>query len=242
MRHVGSHVTRRRRAGREAGTRQAQRSLDPVQAEGSPVVAVGVPGQQIPAVRGVDQPVRLDVAGGDAAAAFVAQPQLPLVPAGGRDRGQQFGVHGAGRGSGERERGGMEGGDLVPEPGRQHRLELGQRPERGLLQPGHAAGRRGMQADRHRHRLLIVQQQRRQGSAAGAEPVTARRARYRVHRIPQVAQPVDVTPHGPQPDAEPPASSAPRQSRRDCRRDSRRSRRAEVSSMRSMMPFIGARS
>ena len=177
LRHVGGHVIRRRRAWREAGAGQAQRPLDPVQAEGPPVAAAGVPGQQIPAVRGVHQPVRLDVAGGDAAAALVAQPQLPLVPAGRRDRGQKFGVHGAGRGSGERERGGVKGRDLVPEPGRQHRLELGQRPERGLLQPGHAAGRRGMQADRHRDRLLVVQQQRRQGSAAGAEPVTARRAR-----------------------------------------------------------------
>ena len=39
-----------------------------------------------------------------------------------------------------------------------------------------------MQADRHRHRLLIVQQQWQQGRA-DAEPVTARRARCRVHRI-----------------------------------------------------------
>src|SRR5262249_7471805 len=59
-----------------------------------------------------------------------------------------------------------------------------------------------VQADRHRHRLLVVQQQRRQGGA-GAEPVTARQAGCRVDGVAEVAQPVDVAAHGPQADAEP---------------------------------------
>jgi hypothetical protein len=59
-----------------------------------------------------------------------------------------------------------------------------------------------VQADGHGHRLLIVQQQRRQGGT-DAEPVTAHGPRRRVHRVAQVTQPADVAAHGPQADAEP---------------------------------------
>src|SRR6516162_4284062 len=59
-----------------------------------------------------------------------------------------------------------------------------------------------MQAYRHRHRLLVVQQQRRQ-RGPDPEPVAARGARRGVHRVAQVAQPVDVAAQGPQADAEP---------------------------------------
>jgi pimeloyl-ACP methyl ester carboxylesterase len=46
----------------------------------------------------------------------------------------------------------VEGADPVPQPGRQHPPQLGQRPQRSLLQPRHAAGRGHVQADRHGHR------------------------------------------------------------------------------------------
>ena len=59
-----------------------------------------------------------------------------------------------------------------------------------------------MQADRYRHRLVVIEQQRRQGGA-DTEPVAARDARRRVHRVAQVSQPVDVPAHRPQADAEP---------------------------------------
>ncbi len=58
-----------------------------------------------------------------------------------------------------------------------------------------------MQADRHRHCLLVVQQQRRQGGA-DAEPVAASGAGYCVHRVAQVPEPVDIPTHGAQADAE----------------------------------------
>ena len=76
-------------------------------------------------------------------------------------------------------------------------LQLGQRPQRRLLQPGHAPGRGRVQAHRHRHRLLVIQQQRRQ-RGTDPEPVTARRARRGVHRIAQVAQPARQARPGPQ--------------------------------------------
>jgi anti-sigma factor ChrR (cupin superfamily) len=59
-----------------------------------------------------------------------------------------------------------------------------------------------VQADRHGHRLLVVQQQWRQ-AGAHAEPVAARDARRRVHRVTQVPQSADVPAHGTQADAEP---------------------------------------
>jgi epoxide hydrolase len=74
--------------------------------------------------------------------------------------------------------------------------------QRGLGQPGQAAGRGHVQADRHRHRFLIVEQQRQQGRAH-AQPVATRRARCGVHRVAEIPQPVDVPAHRAQPDAEP---------------------------------------
>jgi hypothetical protein len=59
-----------------------------------------------------------------------------------------------------------------------------------------------VQADRHGHRFLVVQQQRRQGRAH-AQPVATGGARHRVHRAAEVTQPVDVPAHGAQADAEP---------------------------------------
>ena len=155
MRYVGGHVIRGQLARGETSPGRAQRTLDPVDPERPPVAAIDVPGQEVPAARGVHQAIRLDVASADASSPGVLQAQPTLIPAGRRDRGQPLGVHLVRPGTrpGQRDRGGVEGGDPVPEPGRQRLLELGQRTKRALFQPGHAAGRSRVHADRHRHRL-----------------------------------------------------------------------------------------
>ena len=75
--------------------------------------------------------------------------------------------------------------------GRQDLLDLGQRAQRGLLDPGHRAARRRAQADRHRHRLVVLEQQRRQ-VRAGLEPVATDGAAIRVDRVAEAAQALDV--------------------------------------------------
>ena len=51
--------------------------------------------------------------------------------------------------------------DPVAEAGRQDLLQLGQRPQRRLLDAGHGPVGGGAQADRHGHGLVVVEQQRR---------------------------------------------------------------------------------
>ena len=83
----------------------------------------------------------------------------------------------------------------MPQPGRQHLLQLGQRPRRRLLEARHPAGR-GPQSHRHGEGLVVVQQQRRQ-RRAGPQPVAAADAGDRLDRIAEAAQPVDVAAHRP---------------------------------------------
>ena len=95
----------------------------------------------------------------------------------------------------------LERRDLASEPRRQHLLQLGQRPQRRLLDPGHRALRRRPQPDRDRHRLVVVEQQRRH-RGTGLEPVAADRAARRVDRVAEVAQALDVVAHGARADLE----------------------------------------
>ena len=88
----------------------------------------------------------------------------------------------------------------MTQPGRQDLLELGQRADRRLLDPGHAAGRGRAQSDRDCHRLLVVQQQRRQ-RGSGPEPI-AGHPWYGVDRVAEVAQLLDVPADRADPDAE----------------------------------------
>jgi hypothetical protein len=126
----------------------------------------------------------------------------PLVLADGRrDHGQGVGVDGrplAGHGVG----GGPDGVGAVAQPGGQQLAQLGQRAQRGLLDPGHGAPGGGVQADRDRDRLLVVQQQRRQGRA-GAQAVAAGRPGGRADLVAQGAQPLDVVADGPGGHAQP---------------------------------------
>ena len=96
----------------------------------------------------------------------------------------------------------LQRADPVAQPGRQHLLELGQRAHRGLLDPGDRAAGGRAQPDRDRDGLLVVEQQRRQGRA-GAEPVAAGDAGGGVHRVAEVAQPVDVAADGARGDPQP---------------------------------------
>ena len=91
------------------------------------------------------------------------------------------------------------GVDLTAEPVGQDRLQLGQRAGTGLLDAGDP-GRRG-EADGDGHRLLVVEQQRRQ-LGADAEPVVPVPAAYGIDRIVESAQPLDVVAYRPRSDAE----------------------------------------
>jgi len=90
----------------------------------------------------------------------------------------------------------------VAQPRGKHLLQLGQGPHRGLLDPGDRAVRGGPQSDRDRHRLLVVEQQRRQGTP-GAEAIAAGHTGARLDRIAERAQPGHVVPDGPGGDVEP---------------------------------------
>jgi hypothetical protein len=193
-------LIRRERARCEPRTRGCPRfhAVDP---ERAPVGPVQVPGHQVPATPVVDQAVRLHrPAAGGPGMRSVAEPEPLVVPARGRDHGQHLGVdlRAAGRYG---QRVGAERGDPVAQPGRKNLLKLGQRADRGLLDSGDRAARGGTQSDRHRHRLVVVEQQRRQ-DAAGAQPVPAGHAGPGVDRITEAAQPVHVIADGTGGDAE----------------------------------------
>jgi hypothetical protein len=125
---------------------------------------------------------------------LVVEPEPFMIPARARDQRQQVRIHFR---AARRHRHGVrpEGADPVTQPRREHLLQLGQRPDRGLLDPGDRTARGGPQPDRDGHGLLVVEQQRRQGTAA-AEPVPAGHAGPRVDRIAQPAQPVHVVADG----------------------------------------------
>jgi hypothetical protein len=110
------------------------------------------------------------------------------------DRGEHVHVH-LRTGPWQRKGVRAEGADPVTQPRRQHPLQLRQRPHRGLLDACDRAARGGTQADRDRHRLVVVEQQRRQ-AAAGAQPVAAGHTRSRLDRVAERAQPVHVVADG----------------------------------------------
>jgi hypothetical protein len=191
----------RQGAGGEARACRRPR-FDPVGPEGAPVVPVRVPGHQVPAAPVVYQAVGLHRApAGRPGMGTVVEPESLVISAGARDEGQHVRVHlwPAGR-HGQRRRG--ERADPVAQPRGKHLLQLGQRPHRGLFDPGDGAVRGGPQSDRGRHRLLVVEQQRRQGTPR-AEPVAAGHTRAGLDRIAERAQPSHVVADGPGGDVEP---------------------------------------
>ena len=107
----------------------------------------------------------------------------------------------AGRGEGEGR--GAERGHAAAEMGGQHVLELHQRAHGGLLDARDRGARGGAEADGDRDRLVVVEQQRRHRSA-GTKAIAASRPRYRLDRISEVAQPLDVAPDRPRRHSESP--------------------------------------
>jgi len=94
-------------------------------------------------------------------------------------------------------------GDPPPQTLGEQPLELDQRAEGLLLQPRDPrAARRGLQRHRDGHRLLVVEQKRRE-LCTGAEPVAAGRSEVDLDRVVEPTQLVDVAAHGPGGDAEP---------------------------------------
>ncbi|CAM5261233.1 hypothetical protein SALBM217S_01771 [Streptomyces griseoloalbus] len=132
----------------------------------------------------------------------VGEPQ-PLVP-GHRGRHHRERLRGDGRTvpAGQRSRRGLEGADTVPEPAGQHLLQFRQGPYRRLVHALQGVPGAGPQPDRDRHRLLVVQHQRRH-CLPRDQPVAAVRAHRRLHGIAEVPQPLDVPAHRAPGDAEP---------------------------------------
>ena len=177
----GGRVLGRQLARREAHAGRG-RPRQPVDAEGAPVLAAAVPGDEVPAAAEVHERVRLDLAAAvGAVAASVGEAQALGVAAGGGDHGQVLRVD---RRAADRraDRRRAERADAAAQVRGQDLLELDERAHRGLLDAGHRRARGGAQADGDRDRLLVVEQQRRH-RGAGAQPVAAGRAGERLHRV-----------------------------------------------------------
>ena len=175
---------------------RGQARLDPVGTKRPPVLAVAVPGEQVPAATGVDEAVRLHAAcAGLAVAGLVVEAQLLVVAAGAGDGRERAGVDRRpppDRGDG----GPPKGIEPVSEPGRQGLFELRHRSQRRLLEPRDRAGRRGGEAHPDGDGLVVVEQQRRH-RGSGAEPITAGDPGAGAHLVAEDAQPLDVVAHGP---------------------------------------------
>jgi hypothetical protein len=96
----------------------------------------------------------------------------------------------------------LDRGDTSPQSRGQYLLDLRQGAEAGVLALAYTVDGGGPQADRDRDRLVVVEQQRRQGAAA-VELVAAGSARLGVDAVAELAKPVDVAAQGPVGDAEP---------------------------------------
>ena len=161
-------------------TRAPQRH--PVQPTRPPGVGPGLPRDEVPATLPTDQPVGLLLT---SLIVAVVEPDLFMITDRRRHRRQQRGVdqwildvrarvlRAADHGAADRVH-------LAAQPVRQHLLQLGQRSGAGLLDPGDPGGR--AQTHRHRDRLLVVQQQRRQ-LGTDSQPVVAARTADRLDGI-----------------------------------------------------------
>ncbi|GAA4339157.1 hypothetical protein GCM10023086_73980 [Streptomyces venetus] len=177
---------------------------DAVGAEGAPVLPVQVPGDQVPAAFGAHQAVRFDAAAAEGAVVSAVLEAQPLgVPAEVGEFGQHGRVDGVGQGPAQHRHGeGVQGAHAAAQPVRQHLFQFGEGPHRGLADALDALPGGRAQSDRHRHGLVVVQEQRRQ-FGSGAQLVAAARAGAGVDRVAESAQPVDVPAQGAGADAEP---------------------------------------
>ncbi|KMS73343.1 hypothetical protein ACM01_19070 [Streptomyces viridochromogenes] len=134
---------------------------DAVDAERTPVLAVEIPGDQVPAALAAHQAVRLDgTAGGCALVIAVLEAQPLGVPAEVGEFGQHGRVDGGGLGAAQHRHGeGVEGAHAAAQPVRQDLLQLGEGPYGGLADALDALARGGAEADGYGDRLVVVQQQ-----------------------------------------------------------------------------------
>jgi hypothetical protein len=169
---------------------------EPIDAEGAPVLAVAVPGDQIPAAAEVDERVRFDFAATvGALPASIGKAKAFGVAARGCDHRQMLRVDGRAADH-RRDSRRAQGADATAKVSRQHMFELDQCPHCGLLDPGHGRAGGGTEADRDRDRLVVVEQQRRH-RRSGAKPVAAGGTGERLDRVAENAQPLDVSPDRP---------------------------------------------
>jgi hypothetical protein len=113
----------------------------------------------------------------------------------GRDHAADAGIHG-GAATGHAHGRDLQRLDPVTQPRRQDLLQLGQGPQRDLLDAGHCGARGHPQPDRDGDGLVVVEQQRRERGTR-AQPVAASDARPGVHRISEGAQPLHIVADGP---------------------------------------------
>src|SRR5436305_9308721 len=177
-------------------------AADPVDAKRPPVVAIQIERDQVPAIAAVDDGARLDVPMGcPLVPGHVREAETDPVAAGAGERGEQVGVDPRALdregGSGRAER-----TDAPPQARGKHLLELGQRPNRRLLDPRDRARRGSTQPDRNGDRLGVIEQQRRE-LAAGPQAIAPGHPRRGLHRVSQRAQLVDVTSDRARPNLEP---------------------------------------
>ncbi|GGQ98700.1 hypothetical protein GCM10010280_53090 [Streptomyces pilosus] len=148
--------------------------------------------------------MRLDgAAARRAVVAPVVEPQPFGVPAEVRQFGQHGRVDGVGAGTAQHRHGvGVQRAHTAAQPLRQHLLQFGEGPYRGLADALDALPGGGAQPDGDGDGLLVVQQQRRQ-FGTGTQPVAAAGARAGVDGVAEFAQPVHVPPQRPGADAQP---------------------------------------
>jgi len=163
-------------------------SVNPV---GAPGFGRRVPANEVPASTGVDKPVRFRLPAGELPiVALVVKPQQFTVADGTCRGGQDGRIHQRCGGGDCADRFG-QAGDPSAKRGGQNSIELGQCPQRWFLNAAYGTGCGGLQSDRDRDRLLVVEEQWRQ-LGPGPESVTAGNARCAVDRIAKVAEALHV--------------------------------------------------
>jgi hypothetical protein len=137
--------------------------------------------------------VRLDVTGRALTTGCgVGELQAFGVPAGLRDRGEGLGIDGRTGAAPHRwHRHRAQRLDPAPQPGRHHLHDLGERADRGVLDADDRTLGGRLQAHGEGHCLLVVDDERGQ-CGARCELVPAVDAAVGLHRVTQLAQPVDV--------------------------------------------------
>ena len=166
----------------------------PIHAERPPVVSVEIPSREIPAPPDHRDAVRLDEPfAGARIRARVREPQPLMARGRPGDHDEKLGVDRRWLPRDRRGRRG-QGRDPATQASGQHLLELREGPDRGAV--GIDAVRdRETQRDRHRHRLVVFEEERRHRGPAD-EPVPADAAKRGFDGVAEVPQPLDVPAHG----------------------------------------------